>query len=553
MSDEQENDEQGIRSGETRTGLGVMRTGQQIKKRKFHIALIVAIALIALTALTVANGGSKAEEQKTAKPVEKSSTPLLKSSKLTLAPCEIPEVKEKVQCGNYEVYENRETMKGRRISLRIVVFPATGPERMSDPFVYIPGGPGSSATEDAPDVAQLFAKIRERRDLLFVDQRGTGRSHPLNCELFNPKDPQSYFGYFFPLEDVRKCREQLEQTSDLTLYTTPIAMDDLDEVREALGYEQLNLFGGSYGTRAALVYLKRHPQRVRTVTLQGVAPTNQFMPRDFAQVNERALRGILAECAADEKCNGAFPNLREESEAVLERLLKGPVEVEIDLRTNAGSGVSGGTPALPATSRTKIKLSRDLAAEAIRYMLYSPQAASQVPLFLHTAAQGDFGPLAQAALRYRRNIVATGSNGLYLSITCAEDLPWIKLDAAERLAATTFLGDYRVRQQQAACALWPRAQIPADYSEPTRSSGPVLILTGELDPVTPPANGDGVARHLSNSLHIVVPDGAHGFFGLEGFDCIQRVNTEFVERGTVKGLDTNCVKGIRRNGFKLSF
>ena len=133
--------------------------------------------------------------------------------------------------------------------------------------------------------------------LLFVDQRGTGGSHPLNCDFYNAADLQSYLGYFFPLEDVRKCREQLEQKADLTLYTTPIAMDDLDEVRAALGYERLNLFGGSYGTRASLVYLKRHPKHVRTVTLQGVAPTNQYMPLNFAQRMERALQGILAECA----------------------------------------------------------------------------------------------------------------------------------------------------------------------------------------------------------------------------------------------------------------
>src|SRR6185436_1741255 len=195
---------------------------------------------------------------------------------------------------------------------------------------------------------------------------------------------------------------------------------------------------------------------------------------------------------------------------------------------------------------TKVKLSRDLAAEAIRYMLYGPSGASRVPLMLHTAAQGNYGPLVEAALNYRRNLVATGSNGLYLSITCAEDLPWIKAGEGERLAANTFLGDYRLKQQREACALWPRASIPRDYSEPTRGTAPVLILTGEWDPVTPASNGDAVAKHLPNSLHVVVPDGAHGFGGLQGLDCIERLSAEFVERGMVKGLDTSCVKNIRR-------
>jgi pimeloyl-ACP methyl ester carboxylesterase len=462
--------------------------------------------------------------------------------RLELTPCQVPEVADKVLCGSYQVFEDRVARKGRKITLKVVVFPATGSEREPDPFVYIPGGPGSSATEDAPGIAQMLASIRTRRDLVFVDQRGTGGSHPLNCNFFNPADPQSYLGYFFPLEEVRKCRQELEPKANLTLYTTPIAMDDLEEVRAALGYERLNLFGTSYGTRAALVYLKRHPQSVRTVTLQGVAPTNLFMPRDFAQVNERALQGIIAECAGDEACNKAFPNLREETKAVLKRLMKGPIEVKM----SAPSSAPG------AATTTSIRLSRDLAAEAIRYMLYNPPSASRVPLFIHLAAQGNFAPLAESALLYRRQIVARGSNGLYLSITCAEDLPWIKPGEGEQLSANTFLGDYRLRQQREACALWPRATISKDYSEPTKADAPVLILTGEWDPVTPPAHGDDAARHLPNSLHVVVPHGAHGLGGLQGSDCILSLQTTFVERGTTKGLDTSCVRNVKRNGFALS-
>ena len=500
--------------------------------------LIIVITLLASMSFTCV----KTAQQPTAK--------TLPSPSLVLSPCNVEGTAEKVMCGTYDVYENRHTKKGRKISLKVVVFPATGKEHAPDPFVYIPGGPGSSATEDAPYVAPEFAKIREHRDLLFVDQRGTGGSHPLNCDFYNAADLQSYLGYFFPLEDVRKCREELEQKADLTLYTTPIAMDDLDEVRAALGYEQLNLFGGSYGTRASLVYLRRHPKHVRTVILQGVAPTNQYMPLAFAQSMERALQGVLAECGADETCNRAFPNLGSETKAVLERLIQGPVEVEIRKNFDRGGDAANSSPS--PEERVKVKLSRDLAVEAVRYMLYHPGGASRAPLVLHQASQGNFVPLAETALNYRRNLVGSGSNGLYLSITCAEDLPWIKAGEGERLAANTFLGDYRLRQQREACALWPRATIPGDYSEPVRASAPVLILTGQWDPVTPPSNGDAAARNLPNSLHIVVPHGAHGFGGLEGIDCIGRLNTEFVDKGTVKGLDTSCVKNIRRKGFSVA-
>ena len=459
------------------------------------------------------------------------------SKQITLTDCEVQGIQGKQKCGTLEVYENRATKTGRKISLNIVVYPATGPNHEPDPIFYFAGGPGSAATDDARGFVPEFAKMREHRDMVFVDQRGTGRSHPLDCTLFNPADPQSFLGYFFPLEDVRKCRAELEPKADLKLYTTTIAMDDIDEVRAALGYEKINLFGGSYGTRAALTYLKRYPQHVRTAMLQGVAPPDQYMPVDFPVANERALEGILAECAADEACNKAFPNLKDETKALLAQLIKGPVEVEYERPKS--------------TEKVKVKLSRDLAAEAIRYMLYNPNAASRVPVIIHLASQGNFGPLLGQAMFYRKVLVATGSNGMYLSITCAEDLPWIKPGEGERLAANTFLGDYRLRQQREACALWPRAEIERSYSQPVKVDVPVLILTGEWDPVTPPANGDRVAKHLPNNLHVVVPHGAHGLGGLQGTECITGLMTEFIARGTTKGIDTTCVKNVRRRGFVL--
>jgi len=458
-------------------------------------------------------------------------------SKIVLGDCQIQDLGA-AKCGTHQVFENRATKEGRMISMNIVVFPATGDKREPDPVFYFAGGPGSAATEDARGVAREFANLRKHRDLVFVDQRGTGGSNPLNCEIYDSADLQSYLGYFLPLEPVRKCRTELEPKADLKLYTTTIAMDDIDEVRTVLGYKKINLFGGSYGTRAALTYLKRYPQHVRTVTLQGVSPTDQFLPGDFALQTERALQGVLAECYADEACNKAFPKLKDEAKAVLAQLIKGPIEVEIEKPNSK--------------DRVKVKLNRDLAAEAIRYMLYHPVPASRIPLIIHLAAENNFVPLAETALMYRINLVGTGSNGMYLSVTCAEDVPWIKPGEGERMATNTFLGDYRLRHQREACALWPRASVEPDYAGPIRSDVPVLIFTGEWDPVTPPANGDRVAKTLTNSLHLVVPHGAHALGGLEGIDCIVRIGQEFMERGTIKGIDTACVKSIRRRGFVLN-
>ncbi len=334
------------------------------------------------------------------------------------------------------------------------------------------------------------------------------------------------------------CRTELESEADLTLYTTPLAMDDLDEVREALGYEQLNLFGGSYGTRAVQVYLRRHGAHARTAVLHGATATNAFIPRDLAPDAQRALDSVVDECLADEQCGGAFPNLREEIESVFHRLEAGPVAVEV-LNPNTGDIAA-------------IQLSRDNVAEAVRYLLYGSGNAVKVPAYIHHAAQGDFTPLGEYALFARRYIVASGSNGMYLSVTCAEDVPFIEPGEGERLAQGTFLGDYRVRDQRDACAVWRRGQVPEGYAEPVRSSVPTLILSGQWDPVTPPQYGEYVARYLENSLHVVVPYGAHGFDGLEGTECVDRLVQQTVERGTVEGLDTSCLKKIRRPPFAVS-
>jgi len=466
-----------------------------------------------------------------------------KTPTIELQPCDVTGIKEKVKCGTLEVFENRATKTGRKINLKIVVAPATGPNRKVDPLFYIPGGPGASATEDAPGVVTLMAKIREQHDLVFVDQRGTGGSHNLDCTFYDQNDPQTVFGNFFPLNDVKKCRQELETKADLTLYTTPIAMDDLDEVRAALGYDQINIFGGSYGTRASQVYLKRHPKSVRTITLQGVVPSGDYIPFDFARRAERALQGVIDDCIAEAACNAAFPHLRADLKTMLDRLLQGPVEVEM----NAAVPTSPGS--VPPPHMTKMKLSRDVAAEAIRYMLYGAGAATRIPLIIHQAATGNFTPLAQTAFRYRIGLVSSGSNGMYLSVTCAEDLPWFKPAEAEKLAANTLLGNYRVRDQLAACELWPRAKVDPDYTP--RSTAPVLMLTGQWDPVTPPTNAETAAKFLPNSLQIVVPHAGHGLGGVDGIDCIDRLMTQFVDDGTTKNLDTSCVKAIKRRPFAL--
>ena len=459
--------------------------------------------------------------------------------RLDLSPCALPGVPASAgaRCGTLTVYENRAAKSGRTIGLRVVVFPATGRSRAPDPIFFIAGGPGSSIVEQAGGIAEDSARLRERRDLVLVDQRGTGGSHPIRCEFYGPPDSlQSFLGDFTPAAASRRCRETYAKDTNVTLYTTTIAAHDMDDVRAALGAERVNLTGASYGTRAAQEYMRRYPKRVRTATLFGLVPPSERMPQHFAADAQRSLDAIIAECSATPACRAAFPKLGDDVRTVFDRLSRAPVTVTVEH---------------PRTKRpTSVSLTRDIVAETLRYMLYVSASASLVPAAMHQAAAGDFAWLARRALRARGAISGDGTfDGLYLAITCMEDLPGadVARDAAE--SKGTFLGDYRMQQQKAACDAWGSAPVPADFFTPVQSNAAVLLVTGANDPVTPPRNAVEVTRTLPNSLNVVVPFGGHGLDGLDGLACIDKLQHDVIERGSVAGLDTSCVSKIRRPGF----
>jgi pimeloyl-ACP methyl ester carboxylesterase len=455
-----------------------------------------------------------------------------------LAPCDIPGVKEKAKCGTYTVWENRETKAGRRIGLYVVVLPATGSPREPDAITYLAGGPGDAATKSASYFAQLFAGLRQHRDVLLVDQRGTGQSHPLECDLYPGKDAQTALGAFYPAERVRECRASLAKIADLGMYTSAPAMDDLDEIRGALGYRSLDLYGGSYGTRAAQVFLQRHPDHARVAVMAGIVPTFKPMPLHFPRYAQHAIDQVFADCAAEASCRAAFPDLPDELRAIIARTAAKPVPVDI-VNPKTGEPVH-------------VLLSRDLVGEALRYLMYDSASALYIPVLVHQAAGGDFGPLAEFALGTRQQLVNGLGQGLYLSVTCAEDLPFIDPAEAAREAANTFLGDYRYRQQRAACDAWTRGPIPAHLREPVRAKTPALLISGTWDPVTPAGDATEVASTLPNSVSLLIPTGGHDYEGIPGAEeCVAAMISRFVERGSTAGLDTSCVAGLKHPPFPL--
>ncbi|HEY0156009.1 MAG TPA: alpha/beta hydrolase [Thermoanaerobaculia bacterium] len=428
---------------------------------------------------------------------------------LTLELCEVRGVA--AECGKVPVPENRRVSGGRSIDLSIAIVRAE--KRHRDAVFVLAGGPGVGATNMTPWAVETFAA--GERDLVLVDARGTGGSNALKCD-----PPSTAYGDLWELARIEACREQLAKRADLTQYTTRQVVEDLEVVRKKLGYRKVTLYGTSYGTRVAQEYMRRYPNSIRAVILDGVVPPSLAMPANYAEYSERTLQRVLDLCKADEACRTAYPGLDADLQKMLAAAKKG-VTIEQE------------------------PLGRGYFGEAFRNFLYSPEVYVKLPKAIHAAAHGDWAPYAEMAGRYSRSIRAVDL-GFFLSVTCAEDLPRVDEQQIRRGSAGTVLGTYRLDQQLGACKVWPRAEVdPASFA-PVRSSIPTLLVSGELDPVTPPEYGDEVAKGLAKSLHVVIPAGSHS--GDTG-GCLEKVLSEFIREGSVAALDTTCMKDVRRPPF----
>jgi pimeloyl-ACP methyl ester carboxylesterase len=491
------------------------------KKRFLSICSIVFVLLVSIFLVSC----QKKTASRRVTPIDMETL----KSRLVLETEEDAETGARISRGTFAVFENREALEGRMIHLDIVVLHATKPDVKSDPLFVFSGGPGGNVIRNERGYARSW--VRENRDVVLVSQRGTGGDNRLDCKQAAPDDDlQAYFDPLFRTDTFQACLEELKEKYDLTQYSTCMAADDYNEVRLALGYDKINLTGGSYGTRMALVYMRRHPETVRAALLNGVAPIAFKNPLFHAPAFHQAVRLLMAECANDPECSAAFPNLEEEYEMILARLEQEPVTVPVTH---------------PKTKeRVPISLSKEAFVEALRTMMYGDNR--QVPYLIHQAFEGDFIPFAEEGLLSNWYLHRLLALGMLLCVTCAEDLDRITEEEIIEIAAGTDMGDGRVRQQKAVCEFWPRSEIPDDYGEPVRVDVPVLLISGNLDPVTPPRFGEDVARNMPNSLHLVSP-GAH----VVGNQCLRSIQKQFLETGTVKGLDTSCVETLKPEPFRI--
>jgi len=438
---------------------------------------------------------------------------------LKLTPCTI--AGQPAQCGSLPVYENRDTRTGRMINLKIAVIKSISSQPAKDPVFLLSGGPGVAATTDTGNI-QLFLYIQKDRDLVLVDQRGTGGSNQVTA----PESPD--WSGLSPSELEKAyaawIKEQLPKLDmDLRYYTTSVAMDDLDEVRETLGYEKINLFGGSYGATAAQYYLRQHEQHVRSVVLFSGSVGNVPVWERQAANAQRALDATFSRCESDPACHSAFPDVRTEFAAILERLAEKPIVIEWD----------GGT----------LTLTRDLFAAKVEDMIRDAKRAAVLPRLIHRAyAVDDWETFGNASFGDWTHLL------MGYSIQCNEKWAAFSPEEVSRLGQDSYLlgwNLFRANNYTLACKYLPKGITPEGNSDQPVSQVPVLLFNGELDPLDPPANVAGSREIWPNSLALTLPFRGHSISDYTTADCILRISGKFIEAASAKNLPTECLKDIK--------
>ena len=446
-----------------------------------------------------------------------------------LEPCKLPGDVD-AQCGSLTVPENRDDPGGRQIDLYFAVLPAQSSLPDSDPVFMLAGGPGQAATEAYPFVVPFFGNLNQNRDIVLVDQRGTGQSNPLDCpELqdlsLDSSDQEA-------LDIIERCRQTLAQRADLTQYTTDVAMQDLDAVRQALGYAQINLIGASYGSRAALRYMALFPHNVRSAVLTAVAGPELVLQLQAPADGQRALTLLFERCRADDACRQAFPGFESAFDEARRDLQQGR---EVTFR----HPISG--------QRETFTLEQEAYMEGLFTLLYSPELVSLLPLMVaETVETGDYGPLLAQMVALTADL--NSYEGMFFAVVCSEDAPLIDLQEAESIQEGS-LFPLRAEELVRQCENWPRAEIAPSFREPLRSDIPTLLLSGEADPITPPYYAAQVAAVLSNSHSLTLPGFGHDVL-LAG--CMPAVVTAFIGAGAVDELETDCVEEITPPAFFVS-
>ena len=447
-----------------------------------------------------------------------------------LKPCRVPGLRNGAQCGVVQRPLDPARPAGVNIEVHYVVVPALARRKLPDPVFLLAGGPGQSAISLAGTSLGLFQRLGNRRDLVFVDQRGTGLSAPLYCQEQRGQLLAEQADSRRQLQHLANCRRELLALpyGDLRFFTTTLAMQDLDAVRRQLGAPRINLVGASYGTRAALEYQRQFPAQVRRMVLDGVAPADMALPASASLDTQAALDSLFDSCEAEPACGAAHPGLRRDWAALLASLPR-RAQVQHPL-TGLGETLT---------------LDRDAVLGAVRGPLYLPVLASGLPAAIADAAQGRFTALLGLGSPLGARKALRIAEGMHFSVLCAEDFPL--LGGASPAEAGSDFGASFARSTARVCADWPRGEVPKSFHAIRSSASPVLLLSGALDPATPPRHAERAAVALGpKARHVIVANAGHGVLGIA---CMREVLYRFIDAQydeTALGLDTQCAGKMPR-------
>jgi len=444
--------------------------------------------------------------------------------------CYIEGLSDRLRCGYIIVNENPNEPNGQKINIHYAVIPAVKNIYPNQAFLAIAGGPGQSAIDNAPLFNNTFARIRETRDILLIDQRGTGRSNILKCPEDKSVSPLLMNeGNFDTIAETNKCLAAID--GDVTQYTSTAALKDFEAVRISLGYDKLHIYGISYGTRMAQLYMREYAEAIATVTLDGVVPMQQSVLAIGLAI-DRAVDLLISECENLSRCQQQFPSLRKALATIEVELMLSPVKAQIFH---------------PMTGQpTEFLLTHDKFLSVIRLALYSPTTRVLLPYAIHQAGEKNYqAVLGLYSLTMEGIDIAMG---MHASVVCSEDIHRLSTDLSTELE-TSYMGRTMFTELSKVCSVWPSTKVDETFSAPISNNIPTLLLSGELDPATPPDWAILAMADMKNATHLVAPHAAHG---VAMQSCANRLVAQLVDEGSTAELDGDCLKEERPRGFYLN-
>lgn len=499
------------------------------------VPTVVALLLAGCVGTAPPSGGTQPRSDRTA--VAPTWPAQAAAERLGLDVCRREGIEEPLLCGKLPLPADRRDPEGPEIEVSFIVVPAKNgnPDRLA--WTEHGGGPGKTMLP----VVGVFAAggplepYRETRDVLIFDQRGVGESGGLHCEALTT--PRVLRPYFTP-ETVAACRDETAAAGLLSAdYSTIAAVDDLEALRERLGYDRLDLGGWSYGAKFVLTYAHRYPERVRTIFVAVPSPIDYRRPLDWARFSQAALEGMFEDCEGQPACAAAYPDLRADWARLQRRIARDPPKLEF---VNPYTGKAERAP-----------LTTSALIDEVHAALLKVPTRGALPKAIHRAASGDFDAFLALAVpsdsRFMPRAEAT-----YLSIVCPEETASIEPEPAERLAAGTFVGMHFVDEVRMACEIWGRPPHPEYPIEPRSSDISVLIVAGGRDPITPIEYGRRIGEDFPNATLLAIEPMPHHSTGLPGSGkCLERILFEFVTAGRMDGIDVTCVSELESAPFEL--